>query len=161
MSNIFFISDLHFGHANIISFCNRPFTSVDEMNETLINNWNKVVGGNDTVWVLGDICMSDKYLHLIDECKGRKNLVLGNHDLKDIEDYRVHFHKIRATTQMGRYLLTHYPVHQREFEFLTKYNLHGHIHNKLIDDPRYFNCSVEQIDYTPIPFESIRKVMEI
>ena len=90
---IYFTSDLHFSHYNIIKYCNRPFESVDKMNNILINNWNKIVKENDEVYILGDITLGDneKYLNRL---KGSKYLIKGNHDkirthenLKWVKDY--------------------------------------------------------------------------
>ena len=78
----FWTSDLHFGHANIIRYCNRPFGDVDEMNRSLIQRWNDVVGNDDEVWVLGDVAMGriGDTLGLIRQLHGTKILLAGNHD---------------------------------------------------------------------------------
>lgn len=79
----FFTSDLHFGHANIQSYCpTRPGTTVPEMNEILIDNWNDTVGRDDTVWVLGDVAMGKiaESLPLVKRLRGTKLLIPGNHD---------------------------------------------------------------------------------
>lgn len=80
-NNLFFVSDTHFFHKNIIDFCNRPFSSVEEMNEAIINNWNNVVSPNDYVFHLGDFCFggSPAWDKCLDSLNGRKFLVLGNH----------------------------------------------------------------------------------
>lgn len=79
---IFFTSDLHLGHANVICHCNRPFASVEEMDETLIRNWNQRVKTNDTVYVLGDLMFRNQKPpeEYLDRLKGRKHLITGNHD---------------------------------------------------------------------------------
>lgn len=80
---IFFISDTHFGHANIIRFCNRPFGTIEEMDEALVANWNGKVGGNDTVYFLGDLFFRasiDRVRDILGRLKGRKHLIIGNHD---------------------------------------------------------------------------------
>ena len=79
-----FISDLHFGHNNIIRFDNRPFQSVEEMDETLISNWNNKINKNDTVYILGDISWypKDKTAEILSTLKGNKYLLTGNHDNK-------------------------------------------------------------------------------
>src|SRR4051812_8195892 len=79
---LYFTSDLHFGHQRIIELCNRPFGSVEEMNQTIIDRWNDTVKNDDTVFVLGDVAMgkiSDS-LPLVKKLKGNKHLVSGNHD---------------------------------------------------------------------------------
>lgn len=82
-SNIFYISDLHFGHNNVIKFDNRPFKTTEEMNETLINNWNSRVKPGDTVYVLGDFSMYLTPVEAIDilrRLNGNIHLIKGNHD---------------------------------------------------------------------------------
>ena len=79
---IFFTSDLHFGHRNIIRLCNRPFSSIEEMDNLLIQNWNHKVNRNDTVYILGDLMFRnekppEEYLR---QLKGKKHLLVGNHD---------------------------------------------------------------------------------
>lgn len=81
MSRIFFTSDLHFYHSNVIGYCNRPYESVEEMNEALITNWNSVVGPDDTVYCLGDLSLAIRPIELFSHrLNGKKFLVPGNHD---------------------------------------------------------------------------------
>lgn len=78
---IFFTSDHHFWHANIIKFCGRPFSSVEEMNEMMVKNWNDVVGPDDTVYCLGDFSMAFRPVETFtSRLNGKKYLVPGNHD---------------------------------------------------------------------------------
>lgn len=88
-SKIFVISDLHLDHRNIIKYCNRPFKDVNEMNEILINNWNRVVTDNDRIFCLGDFCLSgkNKIIELGNRLKGRKTLILGNHEHASLKTY--------------------------------------------------------------------------
>lgn len=78
----YFTSDLHFGHENIIKYCERPFNSVEHMNEVLIANWNAIVNPTDEVWVLGDLAMGriDETLPLVARLNGHLILLTGNHD---------------------------------------------------------------------------------
>ena len=84
MSEIFFTSDLHFGHKNLLKFTKpRPFTTIEEHDQTIIDNWNSVVNQDDTVYVLGDIAMGmdpDKLEDYLKKLNGHKRLILGNHD---------------------------------------------------------------------------------
>lgn len=83
MSETYFTSDLHFGHINIIKYCNRPFGSVEDMNSTIIENWNSVVKKGDTVYHLGDFSFGDKDpYHWLDKLNGNIILLQGNHDRK-------------------------------------------------------------------------------
>lgn len=165
MANLFFISDTHFGHANTLKFTNadgtqlRPgFADVDEMNETMIDNWNKVVGKQDKIVHCGDVAFGKSALMLCQRLNGVKHLVLGNHDGQDIFDYKSIFTKIFGVKYIGRdtAICTHVPIHSSSMRNF-KLNIHGHLHANVIDDPRYFNVSVERIDYTPISLEEILK----
>lgn len=92
--SVFFTSDTHFYHTNIIDFCRRPFMNIEAMNETLIANWNKVVGTNDIVFHLGDFCLGDsaKWNGILDRLNGKIYLILGNHDLRNFrKNYAARF----------------------------------------------------------------------
>lgn len=119
MNRTYFISDTHFGHKNIISSCNRPFKDVEEMNKTLIANWNNVADDGDTIYHLGDVFGFDKTNNagFIYALKGHKILLPGNHDYESPEHYqsmgfeecygRDEFHEV--TVEGRRILLRHYP----------------------------------------------------
>ena len=79
---IFFTADTHWGHRNIIRYCQRPFADVDEMNEALITNWNSTIGKDDIVFHLGDFAMggSAEWCRLLERLNGRIYLILGNHE---------------------------------------------------------------------------------
>jgi calcineurin-like phosphoesterase family protein len=79
---IFFTSDTHFGHHNIIKYCGRPFKDANDMNESFIRNWNSVVGVDDDVYHLGDVSFMSKQqtINIIKKLNGRIYLVSGNHD---------------------------------------------------------------------------------
>lgn len=85
---LFFTADTHFGHANIIKFCNRPFKTVEEMDETIIQNWNAVVAPDATIFHLGDFCLDSKarWKEIFDRLNGKKYLIIGNHDVRRITD---------------------------------------------------------------------------
>ena len=156
MRDIWVISDTHFGHRNIIRYCNRPFDDELQMNEAMIERWNSVVKDGDIVYHLGDVYFgeSGRILHKL---KGRKRLVIGNHDVGKDQYLLRHFQKIMAWRMFPEYglLLTHVPVHPNSLFKVSK-NVHGHIHNQLIDDERYVNVSVEQINYTPVHIETLK-----
>lgn len=114
MPKIFFTSDLHFGHKNIIRFDNRPFSTVEEMDEALIRNWNAKVSDEDTVYVLGDISWYNdaKTSEIINSLHGHKILIKGNHD-------RVHG-KVRVGVMVQNYepvtfeeVLANYEMHRK------------------------------------------------
>jgi calcineurin-like phosphoesterase family protein len=159
MSEIYFISDTHFHHANIIKYCERPFSSVEEMNESLIKNWNSVVRHDDKVYHLGDVVFG-KSRGVIERLNGKISVIAGNHD--DLTDpdfirlfYNVSSLKFLKTHGMA---LSHAPLHKSQIERGCIVNLHGHVHNRLFDiGKQYINCSVELIDYTPIHIDVVKK----
>ena len=103
MSNIFLLSDTHFTHRNILTFTKfdgtplRTFTSVEEMDEHMIECWNNVVGNNDLVYHCGDITMHERYLPILNRLKGRKILIRGNHDLASTKTLLKYFEEVYAT----------------------------------------------------------------
>lgn len=171
MADIFLISDTHFGHANILTFLWQPvqgrehlvpirpgFASVEEMDETMVDNWNRVVRPQDHVWHGGDVVMHWRCLPIVKRLNGHKRLVLGNHDKEDMKKYaEVGFKKIRGSHRVDNVLLTHFPVNQAHLGNKVIGNAHGHIHQNPSPEGPYFNISVENINYTPIPFEVVQK----
>lgn len=178
--NIFFISDTHFGHANMLTFINydgtrmRPFDSVEEVDELMIENWNKMVKPTDKVYHLGDcFYKSSNPDQIMSRLNGQKVLCRGNHDRREAQWYLKYFKDVRATFHIdGNYLLGHFPIHpDSKGRFVRQ--LHGHIHaqevmkqvwyptgNGVEPDPWYRNCCVEVNNYSPIPFEVIKEETE-
>jgi calcineurin-like phosphoesterase family protein len=163
MSETFFIGDTHFGHKNIINFSSikeyRPFSSIEEHDAELVKRWNSVVAPKDKVFMLGDFCFGKRNIDIAGLLNGYKVLIAGNHDLYATEDYLRYFKKIYGACEYKRAILTHIPVHPSQFARYS-INIHGHLHVHTIDDPRYFNCSAEQINLTPISYESILERIE-
>ena len=169
-----FISDNHFFHANILNFKDdagnpiRPnFNSMEEMNEFMIERWNSVVGKNDKLYHLGDIIMKGarKYFdEIMPRLNGRKVLIKGNHDHAKLHVYAEYFDDVRSeihrkSSDGDMVVFTHRPIRisnaEKEFAERNTFNVHGHIHQNLIDDMRYINVSVEAIDYTPVSWHEI------
>lgn len=150
MSKVFYTSDLHLGHKNIIKYCNRPVNDIEEMHELIITNWNEVVGKNDLVWVLGDITFKNYYLPLMAKMNGNKKLILGNHDKLKVQEYAKYFSTIRGVAYTNNYILSHFPVHQKQLGGRWKYNLHGHLHEKSMKDERYINVCLDYNNMRPI-----------
>lgn len=136
MSNIYFTSDLHLRHKNILEFEERPFETVDEMNEGLISAWNKTVKPNDTIFELGDFCFGgyDKWVEILEQLNGNIIKIKGNHDnSKTIEKlYREGYYKelymVGHYMKVNKYILnlTHYPIEIGNR--VRIFNLHGHLH---------------------------------
>lgn len=173
MSNIFITSDQHYSHKNLIDFKRedgtslRPFTSVEEMNETLIENHNSVVGKNDKIYFLGDVVFSATALHqIMPRLNGQKILIKGNHDNLKMSAYAQHFKDIRAYHVMDKMILSHIPIHESSMG-RWRANVHGHLHANLVREPicgdedlQYMNVCVEQTNYTPISFEDVRQFIK-
>lgn len=128
--SIFFVSDTHFGHNNIISFCNRPFASVQDMNERMVEGWNKTVRDNDVVYHLGDVAFNN--YDCIERLRGKIKLVPGNHDLERFKKIAHLFDEILPELSYlkvdpeHRFVLCHYPIESWRREY--RYHLHGHSH---------------------------------
>lgn len=160
MANIFVISDTHFGHANIIEYCGRPFSSTEEMDEAMVDRWNATVRPQDHVYHLGDVAMKRANLAIVGRLKGQKRLVFGNHDIYDAKDYlNAGFQKLCGMRVLDGMLLTHVPIHPGSIGRFVA-NIHGHVHNNEALLFPYVNMSVEVIDYTPVSLESIRCDLE-
>ena len=169
MSNVWFISDTHFGHGNILKFTYgeaplRPFYTIDEMDEAMIERWNVMVKPTDRVYHLGDVAMAKRHIATVGRCNGRKVLLRGNHDIFRLRDYTPYFEDIRAYKVYPAHgiICSHIPISPRQLEYRFNLNVHGHLHAGFIPDetnvkpdPRYLNVSVERTNYTPISLEEI------
>jgi len=179
----FFAADLHLDHANIIKHSKRPFKDMEEMNETLIDNWNRVVGAKDVIYVLGDFAFTgrDAEEHL-KRLKGRIRMLRGNHDnwltnkncfryVDWVQDY----HELKVNKQL--YVLSHYPIHSWNKRHYGSVHLYGHTHKDInieyTDDFRpeytgdfapwdkYMCVSMECINYTPISLSEVNRRFNI
>lgn len=164
--NKFAISDTHFLHANILKFVNdagkriRPFNSLEEMHETIIENWNSVVKPNDFVYHLGDVTFQYNGLfnNIMYRLNGSKRLVVGNHDRLKNPTLLQHFDKVELWKGFKEFnfTMTHIPLmltSLRDGDF----NVHGHTHQNKMNDPHYINVCVETRNYTPVSFDTIRE----
>lgn len=168
---IYFTSDLHLGHANIIKHCNRPFRDADEMDEFLIKKWNEKVSSCDTVHILGDFIFRSKrppeeYLSIL---KGKKHLVVGNHDKAwmkkvNLADWFESVEMMRFMTDGQRKLtLCHYPMMSWPFSNHGGYMVYGHIHDDTRMDywpmiernPLMLNAGADINGFAPVTFEEM------
>lgn len=170
----YFTSDLHFGHSNIIKLCNRPFDSVEAMDEALIENWNRKVKRNDTVYVIGDIVWDKKRLaYYMDRLSGKKILIAGNHDSawSRREESKVYFDEVLPYLEVhlnGHPItMCHYPMlewmsSREESRRKIGYLIHGHIHNRISDEYRQLylsfnalNAGADVNNFEPVTFEEL------
>lgn len=172
-----YIADLHIGHKNVIKHDGRPFGDMEEMQGALVANWNRAVCADDEVYILGDLAWKNSMgLAALQEMKGRKFLILGNHD-SPTEEMRAYFEWVRdmAVIRDGStdVVLFHYPVAHWYNQFRGAVHLYGHVHNN--DDYRAFlkygeickdmnipfecynvGCMLGYMNYTPRTLEEIR-----
>jgi calcineurin-like phosphoesterase family protein len=166
---IYFTADLHFGHERVIEHCNRPFASTEEMNATLIRNWNEVVAPKDEVYILGDFTMmhGEAAHHYLTLLNGRKYFIRGNHDrfLNTIDSFGNHFEWVKdyyVLKQNNRqFVLFHYPIAEWYGYFRGAIHLYGHVHNSPISAARLnisglaFNVGVDCNGFRPVSIEEI------
>jgi len=103
---------------------------------------------------LGDVVFPRRVLPILNTLNGKKVLIKGNHDIFKIKDYLEYFEDVRGAFEMGNVLMTHIPIHPQELG-RWKVNIHGHLHERVVNDPRYVNVSVEQVDGYPVNLEQI------
>lgn len=187
MSKNFFIADLHFGHFNIIRYDNRSYSTVEEMDNALINNWNSVVSDEDTVYILGDISWhnEERTVEIFEQLNGTKILIKGNHDsvakgsrlmqcFAAVYDYYELY-----LDKKTKIVMSHYPIPFWNGQFRDAIHLYGHVHNShqwnifeswmkearaLQDIPmRAYNvgCMMDYMNFTPRTLEEIIEGAEI
>ena len=165
-----YISDLHFGHANVIDFDNRPFADVDEMDHCMIELWNSRVSPNDDVYIVGDFCFKagktpDWYLH---QLRGHKHLIVGNHDkiTLDCENATKHLESIDKMLHVSdgdkQICLCHYPIADWYKGRHGSWLIYGHIHNRKDDVYEFMktrdhalNAAAAINNYTPVSFDEL------
>jgi len=166
--NIFFTSDLHLDHHNIIQYTNRPFKTYKEMNEALIERWNSVVCIQDAIYCLGDLCMSKdskRWEYFLNRLNGKIHLILGNHDKQKVinkvidkfvwvKDY--FFLKTQVNNKTKEIILMHYPMRTWNKSHFGSLHLHGHCHNGLKDPIKNsMDVGVDTNNYYPYSIETI------
>lgn len=164
----FYISDLHLGHEKIIKICDRPYSSLEEMNNALIENWNRKVKPTDEVYIVGDLFLKmpeKEGEEIIEKLNGTKYLIIGNHDWAwmgkvDLKKYFKKVTELMTIEDCGNKItLCHYPM----MDFLGDFLVYGHIHNntkdfywqllKTMDNA--FNASVEINNFEPCTFNEL------
>lgn len=167
---VFFTSDLHFDHHNLVDFRkgihNYDFISTKDMNEWIVENHNKVVRKkNDVVWILGDVSWTEHGLEYLKLMNGHKRLILGNHDTErlHIDIYKQYFQSIHGVLKKYGVVMSHVPIHPQELIYRWTHNVHGHIHHKEkdLEDERYINVNIDVNKGFPTSLEEIRSEIDI
>lgn len=175
MSQAYFTSDHHFGHSNIIQFCERPFSSIEEMNETLIQRWNEKVQPEDEVYYLGDFALTknnDLVAEILDQLNGTKYLITGNHEgaalnhrkkFKWIKDYyELKVKDADCKNGVQRIVLFHYAMRVWRGDFRGTWHLYGHSHGNLPDknDQLSFDIGVDNHNFYPLSYPEVKAIMQ-
>jgi len=180
MANLLFGADHHYFHTKMVEGfgknessehegeeSKRPWNTVEEHNEALIANHNSVVKPADTFYMLGDCFLNngDDYTPLR-RMNGKIKIIVGNHcTWNRIKNYvklaeEGVIHSVEGYGTIGKdVILSHIPVHDSQVSYRFKWNIHGHLHNGVVNDPRYFCASMDRINFTPISYEEIKAIM--
>ena len=174
--NRFFTSDLHLSHSNVIKYCNRPFKNVDEMNEQIIQRWNKVVTPQDIVYIIGDVTFEkdeEKRIWHLNRLNGEKHLIRGNHDkiisgktIKCFNSISDGLKEIKVPDIDGpggnqHIVMCHYPLLTWNKGHYGSWMLYGHAHGTLKEDPnaRRFDVGVDCWNFTPVSYQQVKEKM--
>lgn len=165
-----FTSDTHYGHANIIDYCARPFASAEEMDEDMISLWNAVVRPGDDVYHLGDFAMGPDLARRVAAIRrrlaGRIVLVLGNHDRSAAFYRRAGFDHVTSsdytlTTPAGLVWMRHHPPERALVEHdAYRLLLCGHVHEKWKQKGKLINVGVDQWGYAPVHLDTLLALTE-
>ena len=166
---IFVTSDTHFGHENILKYeqDSRPFATIEEMNEKIIENWNSVVSEEDTVYMLGDMFLGS--VELIDKImprlKGKKILIRGNHDsdarVAKIEKYCEGVYSIYNLKYKDKFfVMCHYPIREWQNKEHGAIHLYGHVHSNehrqgVLTESNSFHVGMDTNQLTPISIDEV------
>lgn len=162
--NLWFVADTHFGHAGSIQHTKRPFASVAEMDALLIEAWNAVIRGGDTVVHLGDFEWGHtpaRTAEIFASLKGKKHLVVGNHDRKRVTDLPWESVQERLTVHADRkrIICDHYPLRAWPGSFNGSIHLHGHTYGSLPGTSRSCDVGVDVWGYRPVGLDAILERM--
>ncbi|MEY9198414.1 calcineurin-like phosphoesterase family protein [Sinorhizobium fredii] len=171
-TNQYFTADSHFGHSKMLEF--RPFESTDEMDRYLIDAWNSVVRDGDIIWYLGDFSYHDesRTRAIFSQLKGRKRLILGNHDLDNKGNIRKSIAGLSwdqppthyaETKQSGeRIILFHYAMRTWSASVHGSWHFFGHSHGRLPEYGRSRDCGVDcgDVGYAPATFQQLTAAMQ-
>jgi len=176
--NIFFTSDTHFNHANIIKYCDRPFKSVEEMNKTMMYNWNSRVGKKDIVFILGDFLFrggKGAWVYMLNNLNGIKYLIQGNHDrygdipINMFEQVSPMMNLLimgdEEIPQGQRIALCHYPMVSWYQSHRGSWQLYGHVHGGLSNKgetrvtANQYDVGVDNNDFELVLYQQVKTII--
>ena len=168
--NVWFCGDTHFGHANIIKFCDRPFSTANEMDEALIANWNDLIGKDDHVFHVGDFSFhtADKTIEILKRLNGHKYLIIGNHEkvVLSNDSVKKQFVWIRPAYDLridnDTICMYHYAQRVWNKSHNGSFHLYGHSHGTLEKIPygKSMDVGVDCNNYFPFPFSMVKSILD-
>lgn len=158
MSNILFIGDIHAGHDNSLKW-RLGFENMGNYMSIVDKNIRSKVTKRDITYFMGDIVLNESWAPYFKTLPGKKVLILGNHctervSIKTLVDT---FDEVHGMMKFKEFWLSHAPIHPEELR--GKVNIHGHVHSNTLNDSRYVNTSMENINYMPVSLDEIRKYL--
>lgn len=177
---IYYISDIHFNDLRVFNKCLKPFKNLVDYKEEIIKRWNLKVNEEDIIYILGDLADDIEVIKILRKLKGHKHLIIGNHDLKLLDEYKksqifesIEFMKL-IDDKGRKVFLCHYPIMDwMDFNY-GSYHVYGHIHNKTknngtcynqikeyFKDKLGFNSSVDVTNYEPVTLDEMIKLKEV
>lgn len=166
---VWFTSDLHFFHKNIVKYCNRPFNDTEDMNNTLIKRWNALIKEDDVVFVLGDFCFGgyDKWVSILKQLNGKIHLIQGNHDPDNVVNRLLNENYLESVSLMKlieidgqKLFLCHYPMISWPNEERGSYMIHGHVHSledKESFSPAHYDVGVDHNSWFPVSYVELKE----
>lgn len=169
---IYFTSDTHYNHKNILKYCNRPFISIEEHDQALIDNWNSIVTDKDDVYHLGDFAFAseDYVISILKRLKGKIHFICGNHDktvkkstkIKSMFSSYQEYKEIKPIVNNKKQpiVLFHFPIESWHKKYYNSYHLHGHVHGSMMETERNssnlrVDVGVDVWDYSPVSLDQI------
>jgi len=159
---IWFTSDLHLGHLKIIEYSNRPFSSVEEMDNKIIDNWNSIISQNDTVYHLGDFCFNNRQKYN-QRLNGNIIFIKGSHDKGTTHPYLIIIEPKNLLDEYGNQrtiVLCHYAMRSWPLSHYASWHLFGHHHGKLEPYGLSFDVGIDCWNYFPISLDTVESKMK-
>jgi len=175
VDNVWFIADTHLNHANVIKYCNRPFSNINEMDKEIIINWNERIEEDDKVFILGDFCFGSKntWKSYLNELNGHKILIEGNHDKNITYDEfeivtplaDIIIEGDEEITDGQKITLCHYPMISWYQSHRGSWQLYGHVHGKFSNKkntpvtPNQLDVGVDVHEFSPISYDTVKEII--